>query len=99
MSPGSLPDQGTDENPHSNRPTTTIATPAKTRLFPIGAIAELPLHRLYKTRRALSNTRADLRLIYGCYACAWACDLAPAASRAACVSLIIFSAIGAGASS
>src|SRR5580658_1963497 len=33
------------------------------------------------------------------YACAWACDLAPAASRAASVSLIILSATGAGASS
>src|ERR1700726_4241464 len=39
MSPGSLPMNGTDENPHSKSPTKTIAIPAKTRLFPIGAIA------------------------------------------------------------
>src|SRR5271156_7189391 len=56
MSPGSFPTSGTDENPHSSSPTTTIATPAKTRLFPIGAIGLLPWHRLYKTA-APYNTR------------------------------------------
>src|SRR6266481_8617549 len=56
MSPGSLPTYGTDENPHSTRPTTMIAIPAKTRLFPIGAIALLTLARLYKTHRPY-NTR------------------------------------------
>src|SRR5580704_4987389 len=61
MSPGSLPMSGTDENPHSNSPKTTIAIPAKTRLFPIGAIAVLPLARLYKTG-CLGNTRPNNRL-------------------------------------
>src|SRR5258708_22521703 len=61
MSPGSLPISGTDENPHSSSPKTTIAIPAKTRLFPIGAIAVLPLARLYKTG-GLGNTRPNNRL-------------------------------------
>src|SRR5258708_1148060 len=49
MSPGNFPINGTDENPHSNSPTTMIAIPAKTRLFPIGAIAVHAQARLYKT--------------------------------------------------
>src|SRR5271155_4163302 len=57
MSPGSLPTYGADENPHSTSPTTTIAIPAKTRLFPIGPIAVLTQARLYKTD-APCNTRA-----------------------------------------
>src|SRR5271167_2382443 len=58
MSPGSLPTYGTDENPHSASPTTMIAIPAKTRLFPIGAIAVTEA-RLYKTGGPY-NTRAPL---------------------------------------
>src|ERR1700689_3820239 len=53
------------------------------------------LHRLYK-RGGPGNTRATLPSppTYAC-ACAWLPDLAPAASRAAFVSLIILSATGA----
>src|ERR1035437_5169201 len=97
MSPGSLPIYGADDNPHSASPPTTIAIPAKTRLFPIGAIAMLTQHRLYLTGGP-GNTRPpcpDARR----YAWACACDLAPAASRAAIVSLMIFSASGPGAPS
>src|ERR1700722_6162880 len=97
MSPGILPTNGTDENPHSSRPTNMIAIPAKTRLFPIGAIAVHAQARLYKTGDPY-NTGSPCPLDHS-YACAWACDLAPAASRAASVSLTIFSATGAGASS
>src|SRR5208282_1228728 len=58
---GQLPIYGTDDKPHSASPTTTIAIPAKTRLFPIGAIAELSRHRLYKTDGS-GNTRGPALL-------------------------------------